>query len=194
VALLVSGLLLAGALMRPALDARRTWVRLLAALPVLVELLALVGLGTLLVLLFAPQNGNDDGNGSFGLGLMILGAILLGAVTSLVLAYVEVFRKRLTRRIALVALIPATLGTFAMLGVWIAYLIWVMTIWSSVSAFIPEGSSFLSSPFLSGLAESFQDWQKAWEINLLLLALPTAYVFWRWFLALFTKTHSVTQS
>jgi DNA-binding PadR family transcriptional regulator len=182
VALLVSGLLFAGALMRPALDARRTWVRLLAALPVLVELLALVGLVTLLVLLFAQQ---DDGNGSLGLGLVLLGAILLGAVTSLVLAYVEVFRKKLTGRIALVALIPATVGTFAMLGVWIAYLIWGITIWSSVSVFIPEGSSFLSSPL--------QDWQRAWEMNLLLLALPTAYVLWRWFLVLFTKTASVTQ-
>ena len=182
VAFLVSGLLLAGTLMRSALGARRTWVRLLAALPVLVELLALVGLGTLLVLLFALQNGIDDGNISLGLGLM---AILLGAVTSLVLAYVEVFRKKLTRRIALVALVPATVGTFAMLGVWIAYLIWGITIWSSVSALIPEGSSFLSSPF--------QDWQRAWEMNLFLLALPTAYVFWRWFLALFTKTALVTQ-
>jgi hypothetical protein len=183
VAFLVSGLLLAGTLMRSALGARRTWVRLLAALPVLVELLALVGLGTLLVLLFALQNGIDDGNISLGLGLM---AILLGAVTSLVLAYVEVFRKKLTRRIALVALIPATVGTFAMLGVWIAYLIWGITICSSVSALIPEGSSFLSSPF--------QDWQRAWEMNLFLLALPTAYVLWRWFLALFTKTTLVTQS
>ena len=139
----------------------------------------------LLVLLFAPQNGNDDGNGSLGLGLMILGAILLGAVTSLVLAYVEVFRKKLTRRIALVALIPAAVGTFAMLGVWIAYLIWGITIWSSVPAFIPEGSSYLFS--------TFQDWQRAWEMNLFLLALPTAYVLWRWFLALFTKTALVTQ-
>ncbi len=163
--------------MRSALCARRTWVRLLAALPVLVELLALVGLGTLLVLLFALQNGIDDGNISLGLGLM---AILLGAVTSLVLAYVEVFRKKLTRRIALVALIPATVGTFAMLGVWIAYLIWGITIWSSVSALIPEGSSFLSSPF--------KDWQRAWEMNLFLLALPTAYVLWRWFLALSDPT------
>jgi DNA-binding PadR family transcriptional regulator len=186
VALLVSGLLLAGTLLRSALGTRRAWARLLAALPVLVELLALVGLVTLLVLLFAPQNGNDDGNGSLGLGLMLLGAILLGAVTSLVLAYVEVFRKKLTSRTALVALIPATVGTFAMLGVWIAYLIWGITIWSSVSAFIPEGSSFLSSPF--------QDWQRAWEMNLLLLALPTVYVLWRWFLALFTKTALVTQS
>jgi hypothetical protein len=126
VAFLVSGLLLAGTLMRSALGARRTWVRLLAALPVLVELLALVGLVTLLVLLFALQ-----------------------------------------------------------IGVWIAYLIWGITIWSSVSVFIPEGSSFLSSPF--------QDWQRAWEMNLFLLALPTAYVLWRWFLALFTKTALVTQ-
>ena len=187
VALLVSGLLLAGTLMRSALGARRVWVRLLAALPALVELLALVGLVTLLVLLFAPQNGNDDGNWSLGLGLMLLGAILLGAVTSLVLAYVEVFRKKLTSRTALVALIPATLGTFAMLGAWIAYLIWGITIWSSVSAFI-LGSSFFSSYF-----QDFQDWQKAWEINLLLLALPTTYVLWRWFLALFTKTALVTQ-
>jgi hypothetical protein len=46
-------------------------------------------------------------------------------------------------------------------------------------------SSFLSSPL--------QDWQRAWEMNLLLLALPTAYVLWRWFLALFTKTALVTQ-
>ncbi|HKF38367.1 MAG TPA: hypothetical protein VKB35_15830 [Ktedonobacteraceae bacterium] len=59
VALLVSGLLLAGTLMRSALGARRVWVRLLAALPALVELFALVGLVTLLVLLFAPQTGHN---------------------------------------------------------------------------------------------------------------------------------------
>lgn len=178
VALLLGGLLLAGILLRSALGARRTWVRLLAALPVLVELLALVGLVTLLVLLFAPPYENGDGDGSFLLSLILLGAVLLGAVTSLVLAYVEIFKKKLTRRIALVALLPATLGTLAMLGVWTAYLIWGITIWSSVSAFLLEGAPFLSSPF--------QEWQRAWEMNLLLLALPTAYVLWRWFLALFT--------
>ncbi|HEX6481580.1 MAG TPA: PadR family transcriptional regulator [Ktedonobacteraceae bacterium] len=175
VALLLGGLLLAGILLRSALGARRTWVQLLAALPVLVELLALVGLVTLLVLLFAPQYG--DGDGSFLLGLILLGAVLLGAVTSLVLAYVEIFKKKLTRRIALVALLPATLGTLAMLGVWTAYLIWGITIWSSVSAFLP---------FLPFLSSPFQEWQRAWEMNLFLLALPTAYVLWRWFLALLT--------
>lgn len=172
-ALLLGGLLLAGRLLRSALGARRTWVRLLAALPVLVELLALVGLVTLLL---ALQYGNVDG--PFLLGLILLGAVLLGAVTSLVLAYVEIFKKKLTRRIALVALLPATLGTLAMLGVWTAYLIWGITIWSSVSAFLLEGAPFLSSPF--------QEWQRAWEMNLFLLALPTAYVLWRWFLALLT--------
>ena len=178
VALLLGGLLLAWTLLRSALGARRTWVRLLAALPVLVELLAMVGLVTLLVLLFAPQYENGDGDGSFLLGLILLGAVLLGAVTSLVLAYVEIFKKKLARRIPLVALLPATLGTLAMLGVWTAYLIWGITIWSSVSAFLLEGAPFLSSPF--------QEWQRAWEMNLFLLALPTAYVLWRWFLALLT--------
>ncbi len=158
-ALLVSGLLLAGTHMRSALVARRPWALPLASLPGLIELLALVALISLVLSL------QDDW--PFHLALLIL-----GAVTSLVLAFVEAFRKEMTRRIVTVALIPATVGTFAMAGAWVAYVIWGMTTWAAV----PEWYR-LSSPF--------EDWLKAWGMSLFLLALPTAFALWRWFLALF---------
>ncbi len=165
-ALLASGLLLCGMHMRAALVTQRMWTLAFTSLSVLIELLALIGLITLIVLAFASLQDDGDGGGSTQLVLLIVGLIVLGAIISLVLAICEIFKKKMTRRVVQIALIPAAVGTFAMTAACIAYGVWGITTLNAVTQ-------------LFGVYFDLEGWQRTWEINLFLLALPTAFLLWR---------------